>query len=310
MSKCSLLIILLVGGSGGLLSACSTPASATPGDAVTSVTQSDPTASATTAVRVTVTTLPSLPIPLPTGTLTPTPSATLTSTVTPSPVPAATPSLTPTATPVTCLDRIPGDGLLTLVTRDFGLSRDYVPHDLSPLSDYFPNSVTLGYPTEVRAVIVGPLRQIIEAMQEDGLAPQIISGFRSYSAQSLALQKWLQMYPEWAHNLSAPPGHSEHQLGTTVDFGSPELKYMLDDETIQFHPAFAQTSEGKWLSSHASQYGFTMSYPADAFERTAFNYEPWHFRYVGPELATKLNADNLTISEYLEQEQPIPCRID
>ncbi len=202
------------------------------------------------------------------------------------------------------------DGFLTLVTRDFGLSREYEPPDLVPLSDYFDYAVTVGYPTEVRSIIVQPLQDIIAAMKEDGLSPQIISGYRSYSVQSLAFQKWLTEYPDWGNRLSAPPGHSEHQLGTTVDFGSPELKYMLGEEYVQFHPAFAQTSEGKWLAEHAAGYGFILSYPDEAFKRTAFIYEPWHFRYVGRELATMLQASGLTLTEYLQQEQPQPCRPD
>lgn len=240
----------------------------------------------------------------PTAVPTSTPGPTQTATVPPTPTPA--PSVTPT--PVACDQRLPaGEELLTLVTRDFGLSRDYVPGDLVPLADYFPNSVTLGYPTEVRAVIIEPLQEIVGAMHEANLAPHIISGFRSYSAQALALQKWLDRYPDWAINLSAPPGHSEHQLGTTVDFGSPELAEMVGEDQIQFHPAFERTSEGIWLAENAHRYGFTMSYPADAVERTEFYYEPWHFRYVGRELATLLKEQDLTISEYLLPRQPQPC---
>ncbi len=219
----------------------------------------------------------------------------------------ATTTPTPTATPALCSARRPGGGLYTLVTRDFGLSRDYAPSDLVPLSDYFGPEVTLGYSTEVRAVIVKPLKNIIAAMKADGLRPQIVSGYRSYSEQSLAFQKWLSQYPDWGSNLSAPPGHSEHQLGTTVDFGSPELKWMLGEDYVQFHPAFADTSEGQWLAVHAPEYGFTMSYPQDAQERTAFLYEPWHFRYIGPNLANTLASEGLTVSEYLEREQPTPC---
>jgi D-alanyl-D-alanine carboxypeptidase len=197
--------------------------------------------------------------------------------------------------------------LLELVDRQFGLSRDYEPADLVLLSDYFENDVTLGYPTQVSAVIIEPLKAIIVAMKEEDLRPHVISGYRSYSAQSLALQKWLEQYPDWARNLSAPPGHSEHQLGTTVDFGSPELAPMLGESFIQFHPAFAQTSEGEWLARHAHEFGFTMSYPANAFERTEFYYEPWHFRFVGIGLATMLYKSGLTISEYLRQQGAQPC---
>jgi len=203
--------------------------------------------------------------------------------------------------------RPPDDDLLVLVSREYGLSRNYKPDDLVPLSDYFPPAVTLGYPTEVRYVIIEPLNQLVEAMQAAGLSPLIVSGFRDYAAQAIAREKWVEQYPEWAHNLSAPPGHSEHHLGTTVDFSSPDLPEMVGEDFIQFHPAFARTDEGAWLASNAHQFGFTMSYPADSMEETAFWYEPWHFRYVGVELATRLWERDLTLSEYLLEASGPPC---
>lgn len=276
------------------------------------------TSTATRAVATPLARLPATatatrtPIPEP-GATRATPLPTPTDKITASPIPSQTATVTITATrtpvptPQPCRARLPDDNLLTLVTRNFGLSRDYEPSDLVPLSDYFGPDVTLGYPTEVRAVLIQPLEAIIAAMKADGLRPQIVSGYRSYSEQSLAFQKWLTEFPDWGSNLSAPPGHSEHQLGTTVDFGSPELKWMLGENYVQFHPAFADTSEGQWLAAHAADYGFTMSYPEDAQERTAFLFEPWHFRYVGVDLAQSLASEELTISEYLEEENPVPC---
>jgi D-alanyl-D-alanine carboxypeptidase len=249
---------------------------------------------------------------------TPPPTTSTGAPATPTAIPTAAPATatatatttataTATATLGPCTARLPEDDLLILVNREYGLSRDYTPGDLVPLADYFLSTVYLGYPTEVRAIIIDPLQEIIAAMQAEGMFPLIISGYRSYSAQALALEKWLSRYPDWATNLSAPPGHSEHQLGTTVDFGSLALPEMVGEEGIQFHPAFAQTREGKWLAEHAPEYGFTMSYPADSFERTEFYYEPWHFRYVGVDVAVELREKALTISEYLLQTQPEPC---
>lgn len=247
-------------------------------------------------------TLPSPPTvtPWPTATYTPSPTPTPTPTATPSTTPTPTATLTSTPAPL-CQDRIPpADDLLTLITRDYGLSRAYIPADLVPLSDYFPLAVTLGYPNEVRTIIVEPLQQIIAAMQAEGLHPTIISGYRSYASQSIAWDKWITRYPDYGHWLSAPPGHSEHQLGTTIDFGSPEL----DNE---FHTNFYLTGEGQWLLANAHLYGFTLSYPRDKFDITQFYYEPWHYRYVGVELATQLREQGLTLTEYLLATQPLPC---
>lgn len=248
--------------------------------------------------------IPTLPppatlTPQPTSTSSSTPLATATATAT------ATPAATPT--PSGCERRIFTDDLFTIVTLTYGLSRDYQPSDLVDLDGYLPVSVTLGYPTQVRQIIVDPLVQMINDMQANGLAPFIISGYRSYSAQAIAYQKWQTTYPDSASIVSAPPGHSEHQLGTTVDFGSPELEEIVGQEGIEFHTYFYQTSEGQWLLEHAQEYGFTLSFPREAFELTGFYYEPWHYRYVGVEMATQLKAMGLSFTEFQLINSPTPC---
>lgn len=236
-------------------------------------------------------------------TLTAVPIATATST----PPPTATATATPTATPIgPCSQRIPDDGLLTFVTLQYGLSRDFAPADLVPLTDYLPVEVTLGYPTEVRAVIVQPLVAMVEAMHAEGLRPFIVSGYRSYSTQAIAWDKWNREYPERAAIISSPPGHSEHQLGTTLDFGSPQLADIVGEE-YEFHTYFYKTDEGAWLLEHAHEYGFTLSYSREAFDVTGFYYEPWHFRYVGVELATHLHESGMFLAQYLLDTQPLPC---
>ncbi|MCB8978354.1 MAG: M15 family metallopeptidase [Ardenticatenaceae bacterium] len=232
----------------------------------------------------------------------PQPTATATPTITPSP------TATPTATPIgPCDARMPQDDLFTIVTQTYGLSRDYAPQDLVLLTDYLPVEVTLGYPTELRQVALGPLIQMIADMQNAGLQPWILSGYRSYSAQAISWEKWNREEPERAAILSARPGHSEHQLGTTLDFGSPELADIVGIEDIEFHTYFYQTSEGIWLAENAHRYGFTLSYPRGAQELTGFFYEPWHFRYVGEEMATFLRDAGTYLTEYQLINQPEPC---
>ena len=67
------------------------------------------------------------------------------------------------------------------------------------------------------------------------------------------------------------------------------------------------TSEGEWLLEHAHEYGFTLSYPREAFEATGFYYEPWHYRYVGVETATELHETGISFTEYLLAQNPQPC---
>jgi D-alanyl-D-alanine carboxypeptidase len=245
---------------------------------------------------------PATPTALPTSIHTPTPVATATAT----PTNTATP--TPTATPIgPCSERILSGGLLDIITLEYGLSRRYAPSQLVPLAGRLSNDVTLGYPTLVRDIILEPLVQMINDMQAAALQPMIISGYRSYSAQSMAWNKWLEKEPERASILSAPPGYSEHQLGTTIDFGSPELPEIVDQEDVQFHTHFYMTSESRWLVENAHRYGFTLSYPREAFELTGFYYEPWHYRYIGVELATQLKESEAFLTQYQLDTQPIPC---
>ncbi|MCP5093970.1 MAG: M15 family metallopeptidase, partial [Chloroflexi bacterium] len=259
-----------------------------------------------TETAVPPTTLPSA-TPLPNNTATPTltPSSTIPADASPTRTLLPIPTL-PITTDLRCEDRVPANDLLVVITKTYGMSKTFTPEDLVPLSDYFPHEITLGYPTEVRAIIIDPLLAIMNDMKAAGLQPQLLSGYRSYVAQSIAFDKWLERYPDRASILSAPPGHSEHQLGTTVDFGSPELPDIVG-ENIQFHTHFYLTSEGIWLLENAHRYGFTLSYPREAIELTGFAYEPWHYRYVGIEMATHLKEIGVTLTEFSLISDPPPC---
>ena len=227
---------------------------------------------------------------------------------TPYPTQTHTPTSTPLPTPIgQCSERMPTDNLLAIVTLTYGISRDFAPKDLVPLADALPLHVTMGYPSQIRQVALQPLVQMIDDMQADALHPQILSAYRSYSAQSIAWHKWNEQYPEHANIISAPPGRSEHQLGTVVDFGSPELAAIVGQEDIEFHTYFYKTSEGKWLAENAHKYGFTLSFPAEAFDTTGFYFEPWHYRYVGVEMATLLHDLGISLTEYQLANQPDPC---
>jgi D-alanyl-D-alanine carboxypeptidase len=239
----------------------------------------------------------------PATTAEPAAGATATMTATPTIWPTVTRQVLPpdvAAGLAPCAERQVSDDLLIVVTQQFGLPESYVPPDLAPLSDYFSSGVTVGIESSVRVGLIEPLQRLLDAMHAAELAPSILSGYRSYGEQYLAWKWWNSQYPERVAIMSAPAGHSEHQLGTTVDFGSPALDHL-------FHVDFATTAEGLWLVENAHLYGFTMSYPADSYAITGFKYEPWHFRYVGPELATALRDSGQTLTEWQLANLPPPC---
>ncbi len=194
-------------------------------------------------------------------------------------------------------DHVPAD-LLTVVNRDTSLGRDFEPADLAevPL-----DARNLAFrPIPLRQVAHKPLLDLLDAMNQASLSVWVMSGYRSYGEQQLAYDKWQTDYPDRAAELSAMPGHSEHQLGTAVDFSTP---YMDDQFGSFFHTNFYQQPEGAWLLRHAAYYGFTLSYPAWAVESTGYSWEPWHFRYVGI-VAQELAAKNITLTQYLDQCPP------
>jgi D-alanyl-D-alanine carboxypeptidase len=261
------------------------------------------------------------------------PQAALTSVVTMIPIPsvADTPTMIPTAleltpsfiyssTPTlfplnasdapisTCDERRPAvDDLLAVVTASFGIAADYRPVDLVSLGKYLPGSVTLPE-NLMRREAAAALKKMVGEMKADGLMPTVLSSFRSYTEQDATRRRWEIEDPANASNISALPGHSEHQLGTVVDFGSPELRAMTDNSAIRFSPMFDQTSEGQWLKNHAHEYGFTLTNPQGAQPWTGLAYEPWHYRYIGVDLATYLYQSGYFLTEYLFQVRPgLPC---
>lgn len=118
---------------------------------------------------------------------------------------------------------------------------------------------------------------------------KITSGYRSYSVQKELYNNYVNRDGiEVADTYSARDGHSEHQSGLCFDLNGTNSNF-LDTET------------GKWVNENAYKYGFVLRYPKDKENYTGYNYEAWHFRYVGVDLAFKLynNGNWISLEEYL-----------
>jgi zinc D-Ala-D-Ala carboxypeptidase len=239
-----------------------------------------------------------------------TPILTLSPTVSPTPTPTLflLPTLHPETTLNPCDKRRPAaDDLLAEVSANYGLDPNYVPPDLVRLGDYLPGRVALPEML-LRQAAAKPLGGMIKGMLAEGLAPTILSSYRSYFDQAVAHQRWLVEDPINADKISALPGHSEHQLGTVVDFGSPEMPALTGSNTDKFSPLFSQTREGRWLAEHAFEYGFTMTSPPGSEALTGLAYEPWHYRFIGIDLASYLHSSGYYLDEYLLKARPVmPC---
>src|SRR3989344_4555404 len=124
------------------------------------------------------------------------------------------------------------------------------------------------------------LRRMVEDVNEDGLTLRVLSAFRSFDSQVSIKNGYKITYGTGANQFSADQGYSEHQLGTTVDFTTENTGTLL--------PSFENTDEYKWLTNNAYRYGFILSYPKG---NVYYQYEPWHWRFVGVVLATKLHDE-------------------
>lgn len=192
----------------------------------------------------------------------------------------------------------PANALLISVDREHALPREFVPTDLITLTLPTHNEGTRRL--RVRRDIEQPLVAMLDATDRAGLTLRLISAYRSYTEQALAHEKWAQLYPDRVSTLSALPGHSEHQLGTAVDFTTPDILARIPNG---FHTSFAQTPEGVWLADHAADFGFTLSYPEWATAETGYEWEPWHYRYVGVDLAQYLaqHEPPMTVNSFIRQ---------
>lgn len=138
------------------------------------------------------------------------------------------------------------------------------------------------------------LNKLIEDANKENLDLVFRSGYRSYSDQEQLYKDYVARDGETAANqYSAKPGQSEHQTGLTFDVGS-------DSATDDFRTSFGKTDEGKWIKAHAHEYGFIVRYPEGKEKITGYQYEPWHLRYVGKDLANKIYKKNTTLEEYFD----------
>jgi len=188
-------------------------------------------------------------------------------------------------------EKVDGDDLLAPVNKETYLGR-YAPPDLKEL----PEEINArDYTMHLREEALEHLMNMYEEAKEDGVTLQVASAYRCYDTQKTIFNRNAEEHgEEEANRFSARPGQSEHQLGTTVDFGGTE--YDFSDE-------FAKTSQGEWLKENAYRFGFVKSYPEDSEDITGYIYEPWHYRYIGKDRAVELQETEKVLTEFLEAKR-------
>ena len=130
---------------------------------------------------------------------------------------------------------------------------------------------------------------------ETGNEMQIQSAYRSYDVQVGVYNGLVEQLGQAGGDLtSARPGHSEHQTGLVVDISAVPATCALDQ-------CFADTDQGKWLAKNAYKWGFVLRYPNKMTNITGYEFEPWHYRYVGVELATEMHTTGIkTLEQFFD----------
>lgn len=175
------------------------------------------------------------------------------------------------------------------LNRSTAVPLNYIPQDLMRVS----NSIkTIGIMC-VSDRIVRHLEEMISDAKKQKLDIAITSSYRSSEMQKFLYSMWLNKSGDAAKAGIAEAGHSEHQLGTTIDVSGKSIGY------IGVSPRFANSKEGKWMAQNSYKYGFIMSYPNKKEKETGYIYEPWHFRYIGVDNASDIFTEKITIQNFL-----------
>lgn len=181
---------------------------------------------------------------------------------------------------------------LTLVNRDHPMEEGYVP-DLTELEP--------GYSVDSR--IADAAREMLADAEKEGLHIIVCSAYRSVERQEQVFNSSMQdrlnqgmnywdAYKDTSLSV-ADPGTSEHAMGLALD--------LISNQYTELDKRQEETAEAKWLAANCHKYGFILRYPPEKTDITGIIYEPWHYRYVGVEDATRIKELDLTLEEYLEE---------
>ena len=185
-----------------------------------------------------------------------------------------------------------GDDLLVLVNKQYKLPSSYAPKDLVKASK---SGIRRGENYYLRNIVIPDLTKMVNDAKSEGVDLCIVSGYRSYQTQIDTYNYWLKMNngnTSLVDTFSARAGHSQHQLGTVIDFSTNEIGDKLGDE-------FSNTKASKWLSQNAYKYGFVISYPKGYENITGYKHESWHYRYIGVENAKSMLNSREILELYL-----------
>ncbi len=171
-----------------------------------------------------------------------------------------------------------------IVNKYNSLDSDYVPSNMEKIDSSFSKGERLMVDYAQEA-----FEELARSALEEGYNIYAMSTYRSYEYQNSLYNNYVSLDgQDKADTYSARAGFSEHQTGLAADVCNKEQPYT----------EFENTKEFNWMQENAYKYGFILRYPKDKVEETGYMYEPWHYRYVGKEIAEYIHQKNITYEEY------------
>ncbi len=179
------------------------------------------------------------------------------------------------------------DSLMVLVNKLNRLQSNYVPHDLEQISlNYATNNKFL------RKEAKENFEKLSSDAKKIGYSIIAVSAYRDYDYQENLFNNYVKEKGEnYALKCSAKAGHSEHQTGLSVDVMGSNNDY----------DQFEKSKEFDWMKNNSYKYGFILRYPKGKEYITGFKYEPWHYRYVGKDIASIIYTEGITLEEYYKR---------
>ena len=176
-------------------------------------------------------------------------------------------------------------GTVLLVNDRNRLRSDYVPEGLVNLYTSRHSFRLANADIQLTRETYEAAERMFHAAEEANMNGYIItSGYRSYDRQA-------EVYAQSEPGKAQEPGASEHQTGLAFDV------------TTETGNGFESTPQYGWLMQHAHEYGFIQRYPANKADVTGISYEPWHYRYVGTEVATIIHDTGMTLEEFVKRNK-------
>ena len=182
------------------------------------------------------------------------------------------------------------DASMTPISPTQGISKTYTPDGLIAMSSLYTKNTSFCLTQRTRDAVMA----LIDGARADGFSIKVSSAFRSYATQAYLYRMHFDIL-KLTRKTVAVAGHSEHQLGVAVDLTGASIGFKSASAYFKTSPEYT------WLIAHAGEYGFVQSYPTGKETITGYAGEPWHFRYVGKEIANEILKEEITVYEYLNK---------